>query len=76
MRATDEDAGSFGNLTFSFSDEDRGKPFVIITEPGGGFANIRTSRVLDYEEDSNYTLTIIVEDVAENEDERRSVYVL
>lgn len=68
----DEDDGSFGNLTFRFSDEDSDKPFNIVTEPGG-YGNIYTSAVLDYEENINYTLTVMVEDVAADQDERRSV---
>lgn len=74
VSATDADAGSFGNLSFSLSNDDSNKPFDIFTEPGGSGV-IRTNRVLNYEEVRNYTLTVRVEDLAENLIERRSALV-
>ncbi len=64
LMADDDDLGSFGELVFSLSDEDSGKPFNITTL-SGGIAIIRTSRNLNYEERENYTLTVTATDGAE-----------
>lgn len=66
----DGDVGSFGELEFSLSPEDSGKPFNVTTIPGG-FGNIYTTQPLDYEQAVNYTLTVIVEDLAANVLDRR-----
>ena len=72
VTATDGDAGSFGELEFSFSEEDNDKPFRIETIPGGS-GRIYTTRPLDYERAQEYTLTIVVEDLAAVESEKRFV---
>lgn len=69
----DGDLGTFGEFVFSLSDEDRGKPFSISTEPGG-FGYINTTDILNFEQVENYTLTVTVEDLAENEMDK--MYVL
>ncbi len=70
MRAEDDDAGTFGDLQFMFSDADVDKPFNITTAPGGS-GHIFTTEVLDFEEFQSYELTVIVMDMAAVESERR-----
>ena len=72
MRAVDDDAGTFGELEFSLGEDDRHKPFVITTLPGG-FAEIFTTKPLDFEQAQCHTLNVIVEDLAETESNRRLV---
>lgn len=64
VRARDEDAGEFGEVRFELSEEDDGKPFEIDTGPGG-MGTITTTRPLDFEQLESYTLTVIVEDLAD-----------
>lgn len=64
MVARDSDDGTFGEVTFSLSEDDRGKPFQIITA-AGGIGTVRIIRPLDFEVVESYTLTIIVEDMAD-----------
>lgn len=64
MRAIDEDDGNFGELSFSLSDADNDKPFMITTQPGG-YGNILTTEPLDFERVESYTLTVMVEDGAD-----------
>lgn len=64
VRAFDGDDGDFGELSFSLSDADSDKPFIIITLPGG-YGQISTTEPLDFERVESYTLTVIVEDGAD-----------
>lgn len=72
VRAGDDDSGSFGELRFSLSESDRNKPFTIVTQPGG-LARISTTRPLDFEAVETHYLTVIAEDLAAIESEKRSV---
>lgn len=65
IHATDDDGLSFGELSFSLSDEDSDKPFSVVVL-NGGYAHILTTEPLDFEQAGSYTLTVIVE--AEGED--------
>lgn len=64
VRAMDDDDETFGEVTFSLSEDDGDKPFEITTQPGG-FGYIRTTQPLDFELVEGYTLTVVVEDVAD-----------
>ena len=55
--------GFFGELRFSLSDDDDGKPFTIETQPDG-VGIIISTRPLNFEDVQDYTLTVIVEDLS------------
>lgn len=63
MIARDDDDGTFGEVTFSLGEDDLTKPFEIITG-AGGMGTLLTTRPLDFEAVESYTLTIVVQDVA------------
>ena len=51
-------------MSFGLSDADSGKPFRILTLPGG-YGEISTTEPLDFERVESYSLTVIVEDGAD-----------
>lgn len=63
MEAFDGDRGSFGQLRFRLSDEDVDKPFNISTLPDNRFGVVMASQSLNFEQQDNYNLTVIVEDL-------------